>query len=394
MKPLKLKKLILEVHETSIFIILIFKTTDKNTIITHVRHVRHELVYKISANITRLKTVLNFTGIDPFSHKLSPGILDLIKIIIASFTLAPLRLYCIFNLLCLTWFVAKIGLLCTNVRQTNEKPFSGWRKVLQVFIRKVFRAVFFCMGFHSIKISGEKSSKEKAPILVCAPHATIVDAIAVFASGSVPVAKQGVAKMYFIGPVFSFIQSLFVTREAASSRQQTVDQIKSRACDLEAETSSSHKWPQVFIFPEGTCTNSRALIKFKSGAFQPGVPVQPVLIKRDLNTLDTLTWTWNQSYGELVCLWLTCCQFSNSIEIEFMKVYEPNLEEREDSRLFAANVRALMAARLGIPTVERSVSEFTNDGGSAWSINNQKTSSSKVQEYPYVIDFVGNLTQT
>ena len=393
MKPLKLKKLILEVHETSIFIILIFKTTDKNTIITHVRHVRHELVFKIFANITRLKTVLNFTGIDPFSHKLSPGILDLIKIIIASFTLAPLRLYCIFNLLCLTWFVAKIGLLCTNNKKTNEKPFSGWRRVLQIFIRKVFRAVFFCMGFHSIKISGEKSSKEKAPILVCAPHATIVDAIAVFASGSVPVAKQGVAKMYFIGPVFSFIQSLFVTREAASSRQQTVDQIKSRACDLEAETSSSHKWPQVFIFPEGTCTNSRALIKFKSGAFQPGVPVQPVLIKRDLNTLDTLTWTWNQSYGELVCLWLTCCQFSNSIEIEFMKVYEPNLEEREDPRLFASNVRALMAARLGIPTVERSVSEFTNDGGSAWSINNQKTSS-KVQEYPYVIDFVGNLTQT
>ena len=55
MKPLKLKKLILEVHETSIFIILIFKTTDKNTIITHVRHVGHELVYKIFANITRLK---------------------------------------------------------------------------------------------------------------------------------------------------------------------------------------------------------------------------------------------------------------------------------------------------------------------------------------------------
>ena len=27
-------------------------------------------------------------------------------------------------------------------------------------------------------------------------------------------------------------------------------------------------WPQIFIFPEGTCTNGRALIKFKTGAFQ------------------------------------------------------------------------------------------------------------------------------
>ena len=248
------------------------------------------------------------------------------------------------------------------------------------------------MGFHSIKITGEKSSKNQAPILVCAPHATIVDAVAVFASHSVPVAKQGVAQMCFIGPVFRFIQSLFVTREAASSRQETINQIKNRALDTELEKGP--KWPQVFIFPEGTCTNSRALIKFKSGAFQPGVPVQPVLIKRDLNTLDTLTWTWNQSYGELVCLWLTLCQFSNSIEVEFLKVYEPTHEEREDSRLFASNVRALMASRLGIPTVERSVSEFTNDGGSAWSINNQKPAKVEYDHYPYVIDFLGNLTQT
>jgi hypothetical protein len=27
-------------------------------------------------------------------------------------------------------------------------------------------------------------------------------------------------------------------------------------------------WPQVLLFPEGTCTNGKALIKFKSGAFQ------------------------------------------------------------------------------------------------------------------------------
>ena len=197
--------------------------------------------------------------------------------------------------------------------------------------------------------------------------------------------------MAFIGPVFSFLQTLFVTREAATSRQETINQIRARALDTDLEAKSK-LWPQVFIFPEGTCTNSRALIKFKSGAFQPGVPVQPVLIRRNLKGLDTLTWTWNQSYGELVCLWLTLCQFNNQIEIEFLKVYSPNEEEIHDSRLFASNVRNLMATRLGIPMVERSVSEFTNDGGSAWSLNNQNP---KV-EYapPYVIDFVGNLTQT
>ena len=115
---------------------------------------------------------------------------------------------------------------------------------------------------------------------------SIVDAIAVFASKSVPVAKQGIANMAFIGPVFSFIQTLFVTREAATSRQETINQIKARAIDTELEAKSK-LWPQVFIFPEGTCTNARALIKFKSGAFQPGVPVQPVLIRRNLQRGQT-----------------------------------------------------------------------------------------------------------
>ena len=35
---------------------------------------------------------------------------------------------------------------------------------------------------------------------------------------------------------------------------------------------------KLLIFPEGTTTNGRLLITFKSGAFIPGVPVQPCVI--------------------------------------------------------------------------------------------------------------------
>lgn len=53
----------------------------------------------------------------------------------------------------------------------------------------------------------------------------------------------------------------------------------------------NHFVRQVMIFPEGTCTNRSCLITFKSGAFYPGVPVQPVCIRYP-NKLDTVTWTW------------------------------------------------------------------------------------------------------
>lgn len=55
--------------------------------------------------------------------------------------------------------------------------------------------------------------------------------------------------------------------------------------------SKSSTFPQIIIFPEGTCTNRSCLLSFKPGAFYPGVPVQPVCIKYP-NALDTVTWTW------------------------------------------------------------------------------------------------------
>ncbi|GLH16239.1 Uncharacterized protein GBIM_20573 [Gryllus bimaculatus] len=99
--------------------------------------------------------------------------------------------------------------------------------------------------------------------------------------------------------------------------------------------------PSVLIFPEGTCTNRSCLITFKPGAFYPGVPVQPVCIRYP-NKLDTVTWTWEGPGA--------------SCEIEFLPVYHPDARERADPKLFASNVRRLMARALGVP-----VSDYTYD---------------------------------
>lgn len=73
---------------------------------------------------------------------------------------------------------------------------------------------------------------------------------------------------------------------------------------------------QLLVFPEGTTTNGRALVHFKSGSFQSGVPVQPVLARfPGMNRPDTLTWTWGQSYGILGCTWLTMCMFNTTVTV-------------------------------------------------------------------------------
>nr|XP_021542768.1 lysophosphatidylcholine acyltransferase 1-like [Neomonachus schauinslandi] len=147
------------------------------------------------------------------------------------------------------------------------------------------------------------------------------------------------------GPLIKYIRPVFVSRSDQDSRRKTVEEIRRRA-------QSNGKWPQIMIFPEGTCTNRTCLITFKPGAFIPGVPVQPVALRYP-NKLDTITWTW-QGPGALKILWLTLCQFHNRVEIEFLPVYSPSEEEKKDPALYASNVRRVMAEALGI-----SVTDYT-----------------------------------
>ena len=63
---------------------------------------------------------------------------------------------------------------------------------------------------------------------------------------------------YMVSALTKFTQPIFVRREDPNSRQHAIQEIQRRA-------QSKGKWPQILIFPEGTCTNGTALISFKPG---------------------------------------------------------------------------------------------------------------------------------
>ncbi|EZA60162.1 1-acylglycerophosphocholine O-acyltransferase [Ooceraea biroi] len=203
-------------------------------------------------------------------------------------------------------------------------------------------------GGMKIVVRGRQASRSEAPILVLAPHSTFIDGGIVYVTGfpSIIVRRESGLNP-FIGKLINYTQPVYVWREDPNSRQNTIKEIIER-------TTSKEDWPQVMIFPEGTCTNRSCLITFKSGAFYPGVPVQPVCIRYP-NKLDTVTWTW-EGPGALKLLWLTLTQLNSSCEIEFLPVYNPSEAEKLDPKLYANNVRRLMAEALKIP-----VSDYTYD---------------------------------
>lgn len=279
---------------------------------------------------------------NPFVHELRLSALQKAQIAAMTLTLFPVRLLLAAFMMLLAWPFALLASLGPAERDPGQ-PLALWRKVVDVLLKAIMRTMWFVGGFHRVVVKGQQAPPTEAAILTLAPHSSYFDAIPVTMTMSSIVMKAESRDIPIWGTLIKYIRPVFVSRLDQDSRRRTVEEIKRRA-------QSGGRWPQIMIFPEGTCTNRTCLITFKPGAFIPGVPVQPVVLRYP-NQLDTITWTW-QGPGALEILWLTLCQFHNRVEIEFLPVYSPSEEEKEDPALYASNVRRVMAEALGVPVTD------------------------------------------
>ncbi|XP_065827590.1 lysophosphatidylcholine acyltransferase 2-like isoform X2 [Oscarella lobularis] len=287
-------------------------------------------------------------GINPFSYDyendLKLTVWQKLKIGFNTVLLLPLRVVFLVLAVVTAWLVSIVTMI--GLSDTNQ-PHTGWRRRLSHAIPRLCRVILFGFGFWRVRTKGSCASRDEAPLIVLAPHSTYLDT---FAAGmalplpAVSVTKAANAKIPFIGSMLKAFQSIFVSRAERQSRNLVVNKIKERA--------TTPGWPHVLIFPEGLCANRKALVKFKSGAFYPGLPVQPIIFRYP-NKLDTVTWTFGGLSGAY-SVYLTLCQFANFLEIEYLPVYKPSEEEKANPCLYASNVRKVMAKALELPTAEHS----------------------------------------
>ncbi|XP_041256866.1 lysophosphatidylcholine acyltransferase 2 isoform X2 [Onychostruthus taczanowskii] len=282
------------------------------------------------------------TVLNPFVHpgRLSAG--DKLRIALQGIILLPLRAICITFILLLAWLSASIATFCQPGR--GFLPLEGWRRrMIQTTLSSLTRTAYFVMGFQ-VKVKGKVASLPEAPIFVAAPHSSFFDGIICALTGmpSIVSRAENLSTPVF-GTILRSLQPVAVSRQDPDSRKNTVAEITKRAL-------SKGQWPQILIFPEGTCTNRSCLITFKQGAFLPGVPVQPVLLRYP-NKLDTVTWTWQGYSFKELCI-MTLCQIFTRLEVEFLPVHVPTEEEKSDPILFANRVRQIMANALNVPITD------------------------------------------
>ncbi|KAH0626284.1 hypothetical protein JD844_001188 [Phrynosoma platyrhinos] len=235
--------------------------------------------------------------------------------------LAPIRVALAFVVLFLIWPFALLQVVGLP-EETLQEPFSGWRNtVSHGSVYLLSRLMFFLLGFMRIRVRGQRASRLEAPILVAAPHSTFFDPI-ILLPCDLPKVVSRTENLHVpvIGALLRFNQAILVSRHDPASRKKVVEEVKKRA-------TSQGKWPQVLFFPEGTCSNKKALLKFKPGAFISGVPIQPILIRYP-NSLFVADAPLLSSVTRALGIPATNCEFVGNLPVTVVGRLRVALEPR------------------------------------------------------------------
>uniref|UniRef100_H2LYK3 Lysophosphatidylcholine acyltransferase 4 n=1 Tax=Oryzias latipes TaxID=8090 RepID=H2LYK3_ORYLA len=271
----------------------------------------------------------------PFIHEVKLSAAQRIKGGLLGCILFPLRVALAVLFFLIMWPLARLRLAGLS-EEERAKPVTGWRRWLfHPPIWLLSRAVFFSLGFLWVRVKGRRADLREAPVLVVAPHSGFFDMLVLCPTQlATVVSRSENTSLPVIGALLEFNQSVLVSRKDPESRKKAVAQLIQRL-------TSDGYWPQMLMFPEGTTTNGRSLIKFK-----PGVSVEPPLISM---TRAAFQFASNDNEAcRLTSPLLLLFYFS----LQFLPVYKPSEEEKKDPNLYADNVQKLMAGALGVPATD------------------------------------------
>ncbi|XP_022769801.1 lysophospholipid acyltransferase LPEAT1-like isoform X2 [Durio zibethinus] len=278
---------------------------------------------------------------------------------IALVTLLPLRIVLGITLVVVYYLICRICTLFSAPNQEEEQQedyahLGGWRRAVIVRSgRFLSRSLLFLVGFYWINDThkdsantqenssteaNNQSEEQERPGAIVSNHVSYLD-ILYHMSSSFPsfVAKRSVAKIPLVGLISKCLGCVYVQRESKSSDFKGVAGVVS---DRVHEAHHSESGPIMMLFPEGTTTNGDYLLPFKTGAFLAGAPVVPVILRYPYQRFSP---AWDSISGLRHVVFLLC-QFVNHMEVTWLPAYYPSQEEKDDPKLYANNVRRLMAS--------------------------------------------------
>jgi lysophosphatidylcholine acyltransferase / lyso-PAF acetyltransferase len=235
------------------------------------------------------------------------------------------------------------------------KPLPRWRRWgVAASSRLCTGSILRCAGFLWPRVKGREHLAQglKEGAVVVANHVSYADAFAVVAAFCpCGITLEFTKAIPLLGPGIRALQNIYVSSDGASEQGGAARAVADRA-----ERSAEFGVP-VIVFPEGTLSDGKGLLKFKTGAFAAGRPVVPLVMRygrrphprRSALFGGALDASFSPAWGIVPMpfhLLRMLTQVFNPLEMEFLPVYRPSDAERAAPRLYAENVRLLMARAL------------------------------------------------
>jgi lysophosphatidylcholine acyltransferase/lyso-PAF acetyltransferase len=231
--------------------------------------------------------------------------------------------------LILVWAITRLLVIGVKPNEVG----SSWRfNLLRPWLR-FWTGVFLRLGlgFWKAKVTGWENYEAalNARAICVFNHVSYVDAIVMthfFALSGV--AKASVAGIPFVGAIAVALQFLFVQRRGSADARNKHTQLAGKTVEKIAARAADDRFPLLMIAPEGTTKPRHCMLRFSTGAFVPGAPVLPVLLKYRHKRFN-VGWGITYNYWHLYRL-LT--QFINHLDVVLLPVYYPSDEEVQTLR--------------------------------------------------------------
>uniref|UniRef100_A0A1I8H4U0 PlsC domain-containing protein n=2 Tax=Macrostomum lignano TaxID=282301 RepID=A0A1I8H4U0_9PLAT len=285
---------------------------------------------------------------NPFYHRAGFFWYHYLTVPLLGLLLFPVRLLLLILSLALAFLVSFV----TQIGGKATAPLSPWRSwVADHLLLNIGRMGAFVGGYQRIHLKGRRASVREAPLLVAAPHTSLTDTVVFFCQRPMLAPVTKAPKNFFYNVMVPAGEAVVVYRDNRRMRAKAAEEIVDRA----RSCLNGGGFRQLLVFPEGTCTNGGALIGFRLGAFAPGVPVQPVLVRhRDPLQLQC----WAVDGPSMFHMIFRCgSRVYSELHVEFLPVYHPSAEERANPQLYANNVRDLLARHAGLPVSDHSYTD-------------------------------------
>ncbi|KAF6265277.1 hypothetical protein COO60DRAFT_1623935 [Scenedesmus sp. NREL 46B-D3] len=233
-----------------------------------------------------------------------------------------------------------------------SKPLPRWRRrLVEISSQTASGTCLRAVGFWNPRVlNGHHYTKgQQIGAIGIFNHVSYLDAfVVVWAFCCAGVTFNFSKHLPILGYGVRALQNLYVPEhtDRASQQKGMVTLIKERA--------NNPSMPMLSVAPEGTVSNGRCLLSFKTGAFVAGTPVVPILLRYKLAP-------FNPSWSIIIPAWhllRLMCQFSNAVTVEMLPPYIPSADEKADPVLYAANIRKLIADALGVPVVDQDRGHF------------------------------------